>query len=65
MDLNFEYAAHQQALMRARSADNDDGRLVHLAEASSIAGRIKAFQQGLGAAAACAWSMKQISSAKD
>ena len=64
MDLNLEYAAHQQALMRAGNTVNDDDRLVHPAEASGIAGRIGAFQQGLGAAAACVWSMAQFSAAR-
>lgn len=61
IDINKEYAAHQHALMRAgNSACNDEARS-HLAQASSIAGRISAFQRELGAAAACAWSMTQIS----
>ncbi len=62
MDINKEYAAHQHALMRAdHSACKDDDRRAHLAEASFIAGRISAFQRELGAAAACAWSMTQVS----
>lgn len=60
MDLNQEYAAHQQALMHAASAGSHDERLGHQAAASSIAERISAFQRGLGAAAACAWSMAQV-----
>ncbi|MDE2623777.1 MAG: hypothetical protein KGM83_11375 [Betaproteobacteria bacterium] len=63
MDLNLEYAAHQQALMSANSATFEAERLEHLALASGIAARIGAFQQGLGAAAACAWSMAQVSAA--
>lgn len=63
MDLNLEYAAHQQALMDASNAASEDERLNHLALASSIAARIGAFQQRLGAAAACAWSMTQVSAA--
>lgn len=60
MDLNFEYAAHQRALMGAGAAANADDRLAKLAKASRIAGRISDFQQGLGAAAACAWSKAQV-----
>lgn len=56
MDINFEYAAHQAALMRADGADCADQRDNQLAKASQIAARISAFQIGLGAAAACAWS---------
>ena len=55
MDLNREYAAHQQALMAADEAANENDRLGHLAQASSIAERIGTFQQKLGAAASCAW----------
>lgn len=63
MDLNLEYAAHQQALLGADNATSEDRRLEHLALASSIAARIGAFQRGLGAAAACAWTVAQISAA--
>lgn len=63
MDLNKEYAAHQRALMRADSAATTDDRRAHLAQASCIAGRISTFQQQLGAAAACVWSMAQVSAA--
>lgn len=51
MDINFEYAAHQAALMRADGADCADQRDNQLATASHIAARISAFQTGLGAAA--------------
>lgn len=61
LDFNKEYAAHQQALMRADNAACNTDRRTHLARASSIAGRISAFQEELGAAAACAWSMAQVS----
>ena len=61
MDFNKEYAAHQHALMRADSTACKDDRKIHLALASSIAERIGAFQRELGAAAACAWSMAQVS----
>jgi len=61
MDINKEYAAHQQALMRADRSVCDDDRRAHLARAASIAGRISACQRELGAAAACAWSMTQFS----
>lgn len=60
MDLNLEYAAHQRALMGAGVAANDVDRLAKLAKASRIAGRISDFQHGLGAAAACAWSLAQF-----
>ena len=61
MDLNYQYAEHQRALMGADGAANDDDRLAKLAKASRIAGRISDFQHGLGAAAACAWSKPQFS----
>lgn len=61
MDINKEYAAHQHALMRADHSVCKDDRRAHLARASSIAGRISTFQRELGAAAACAWSMTQVS----
>lgn len=60
MDLNHQYAQHQRALMGADRAVNDDDRLAKLAKASQIAGRISDFQNGLGAAAACAWSKAQF-----
>ena len=60
MDLNYQYAEHQRALMGADGAANDDDRLAKLAKASRIAGRISDFQHGLGAAAACAWSKAQF-----
>ncbi|WAT17858.1 hypothetical protein OZN62_13225 [Aurantiacibacter sp. MUD11] len=60
MDLNKEYAAHQQALMHAELARDDSDRRASLAQASVIAKRIGAFQQSLGAAAACAWSASQL-----
>ena len=60
MDLNYQYAEHQRALMGADGAANDDDRLAKLAKASRIAGRISGFQHGLGAAAACAWSKAQF-----
>lgn len=61
MDINKEYAAHQRALMRADHSAHKDDRRAHLAQASSIAGRISDFQRELGAAAASAWSMTQVS----
>jgi hypothetical protein len=61
MDINKEYAAHQHALMRAEKSVCNETRRTHLSLASSIAGRINAFQRELGAAAACAWSMTQVS----
>jgi len=61
MDLNHEYASHQQALMRAAQATCDEDRATQLTQASGIAGRISDYQQRLGAAAACAWSMAQVS----
>lgn len=64
MDINQEYAAHQHALMRAENSISEVGRTAHLAQALAIAGRISAFQRGLGAAAACAWSMTHLSSAE-
>ena len=61
MDINKEYAAHQHALMHAENSVCSDARRAHLAQASSIAGRISAFQRELGAAAACAWNMTHLS----
>ena len=63
MDLNYQYAEHQRALMGAGRAANHDDRLAKLAKASRIAGRISAFQHGLGAAASCAWSKAQFANA--
>lgn len=60
MDLNYQYAEHQRALMGADRAANNDDRVAKLATASDIAGRISDFQHGLGAAAACAWSKGQF-----
>lgn len=60
MDLNYQYAEHQRALMGADGAANDDDRSAQLSKASHIAGRIGDFQLGLGAAAACAWSKAQF-----
>ena len=61
MDLNQEYADHQHAVMRASSAASDDERVAQLNRASFIAGRISAFQREIGAAAACAWTLAQVS----
>jgi hypothetical protein len=65
MDLNLEYAAHQNAIMAAKGAANDDDRNDLLAKAGLIAGRISNFQHGLGAAAACAWSHAQLAQPAD
>lgn len=64
MDLNREYATHQHTLMRADNACCTDNRRDNFAQASLIAGQISAFQRELGAAAACAWSMAQVSGPK-
>lgn len=64
MDINLEYAAHQSALMRADGAERADHRKHQFAKASAIAGRISAFQLGLGAAAACAWNAAQLAAAE-
>ena len=61
MDINKEYATHQHKLMRADNSVCNDDRPAHLALASAIAGRIGAFQQELGAAAALVWSVAQVS----
>ncbi|WP_338242502.1 hypothetical protein [Aurantiacibacter hainanensis] len=55
MDLNKQYAAHQQALMSSRTTESDADRQGHLARARRIAGEIGSFQHSLGAAASCAW----------
>ncbi len=64
MDINHEYAAHQSALMRAKSAECDDQRRQQFTRASRIAGRISALQSELGAAAACAWSAARLVAAE-
>jgi hypothetical protein len=64
MDINHEYAAHQSALMRAEGAQCAEQRKNQFAKASHIAGRISAFQLGLGAAAACAWSAARLTAAE-
>jgi hypothetical protein len=64
MDINHEYAAHQAALMQAAGAGCSDRRKREFAKASHIAGRISAFQLGLGAAAACAWSAAHLAAAE-
>lgn len=64
MDIIKEYAAHQTALFDAEAAKCHADRRQHFARASQIAGRISAFQIGLGAAAACAWSVAQLSAAQ-
>lgn len=61
MDINMEYAAHQRAVMCAASATSTGERTEHLTRASTIAGKISVFQRELGAAAACAWSLAQVS----
>lgn len=61
MDFNKEYADHQHALMRAEDSVCNVARKAHLACASLIAERIGALQRELGAAAACAWSIKHLS----
>jgi DNA-binding FrmR family transcriptional regulator len=63
MDIMKQYAAHQTALMRAQAAGSCADRRSQFAAASKIAGQISAFQRELGAAAACAWSMAEISAA--
>lgn len=57
MDLNRKYFEHQLALMLASSAENDDLREKHQADADGIGCRIKQFQQGIGASAAMNWGM--------
>lgn len=64
MDIIAEYAAHQTALMRADGADSAAQRRQQFARASQIAGRISDFQQGLGAAAARAWSVAHFAAAR-
>ena len=56
MDLNHQYAAHQQAMMRACAEPAGEDRCAHLGLASTIAASISEYQAKLGAAAACAWS---------
>jgi hypothetical protein len=55
MDLNFLYAQHQVAIMRAAGARTAPVRSEFLIAADALAGRIGAFQRSEGAAAACGW----------
>ena len=57
MDLNRAYADHQCALLKAGRAANDTDHASNLKVASHIGQDISAYQQRLGAAAACAWSL--------
>ena len=52
MDLNFQYAEHQQSLMRAMITTCCTLRTRHLESAGSVARRIHAWQQAEGANAA-------------
>jgi hypothetical protein len=61
MNINKEYPAHQHAPLGADHSACKDHRSALLAQGSAIAGRISALQCELGAAAACAWSMAQVS----
>lgn len=63
MDIMQQYAAHQTALMRAQRAGTTADRRSQFAAASKIAGQISTFQRELGAAAACGWSMAEVSAA--
>ncbi len=65
MDLNQLYSDHQVAHMRASSAISGADRDVCLDDAASLAARIGAFQQSLGAAAALAWTAKASQRALD
>ncbi len=56
MDLNFQYSAHQQSLIRAMSSTNCMLRTRHLESAGSVAKRIHAWQHAKGADAANGWS---------
>jgi hypothetical protein len=60
MDLNHQYAAHQQAVMRACAEPVGEERCAHLGLAASIASSISEYQAKLGAAAACAWSHSSL-----
>lgn len=64
MNINEEYAAHQATLMRGDASLCPMARSLEFGTAALIAGRISAFQAGLGAAAACAWSVAQFSAAE-
>ncbi len=56
MDLNQKYADFQKAIMSAKVASNPMRRDAHAEKAEGIAAQIEAYQEKLGAAAACAWS---------
>ena len=60
MDLNHQYAAQQCALIGAKRPASGQERLAQIDGAAGIAGRIGAFPHGMGAAAACAWSLAQF-----
>lgn len=55
MNLNFQYAEHQQSLMRAMITTCRTLRTRHLESAGSVAKRIHAWQQAEGANAANGW----------
>ena len=57
MDLNFQYAEHQQSLMRAMTTTNISLRTRHLEAADSVAARIQAWQHAEGANAANGWGL--------
>ena len=56
MDLNFQYAEHQQSLMLAMTTTNISLRTRHLESADSVAARIRAWQHAEGANAAKGWA---------
>jgi hypothetical protein len=55
MDLNFQYARHQHALMRATAATCSNRRFSLLGDAARIARSIATYQHQLGADAAAGW----------
>lgn len=61
MDIKGECTVQQHALLRADQSACKDGLRAHLAQASPLAGRIRVLHHELGTAAACAWSMTQVS----
>lgn len=56
MDLNRLYFDHQLASSRAETADCDNSRETHSAEAAQLAEEIGKIQLSMGAAAAAAWT---------
>lgn len=64
VDLNQLYFVKQLALIRAQQSSNPELRRQHEGEAIRIDGRIRQLQRKLGAAAACALTMRVAGQAR-